>query len=139
MKKQLCEWCKNSFENSRGKKTCSIECNNKRRAVITGRYLSEKIPSGTTGAISELSVSSKLLLKGYSVFRALSPSCFCDLIAIKDNIRLSIEVRTGYINPTTKNLTFPKKIHKNADIYAIWERNSGEVYCFDKQLKEYKL
>lgn len=49
---------------------------------------------GTTGAIGELRVSVDLLIKGYEVFRAVSHSCSCDLIAIKQSRALRIEVRT---------------------------------------------
>ncbi len=34
------------------------------------------------------------MLKGYDTFRALSPSCPCDLLALKDGEVLRVEVRT---------------------------------------------
>ena len=47
-----------------------------------------KLPlsTATVGAISELVVCVDLAKKGYEVFRAISPSCSCDLIARKNNI-----------------------------------------------------
>ena len=55
----------------------------------------------TRGAISELTVSANLMARGYEVFRALSPSASCDLIALKDGEVLRVEVRTGtYYEPT---------------------------------------
>ena len=53
---------------------------------------------GTVGAIAELRVSTDLLQKGYEVFRALSPSCSCDLAILKNGILYRVEVRTGYKN-----------------------------------------
>lgn len=54
-----------------------------------------KHSTGVRGAISELLVAADLLERGYEVFRAVSQSCSCDLVATKPNVFLSIEVRTG--------------------------------------------
>lgn len=141
MKKQLiCEICGTGFESGWGnRKTCSELCRGKRIAKITGRIVNEKIPSGTVGAMSELMVCGELLRKGYSVFRSVSPSCFCDLIATKDSFSMSIEVRTGYIHPTTEKLNFPTQTHGEITHYAVYERNSGRIFFFDDKLKEYKI
>jgi hypothetical protein len=54
--------------------------------------------SGTIGAINELYVSSDLMARGLSVFRALSPSCKCDLIVMLANGDIKkVEVKTGHI------------------------------------------
>lgn len=58
------------------------------------------IPRGTTGAVSELRVAADLLERGYEVFRAVSPSCSCDLAVLKDGKLVRVEVRTGYESPT---------------------------------------
>jgi hypothetical protein len=49
----------------------------------------------TVGAISELVVAADLLARGYEVFRALSPSCSCDLAILTDGTMIRVEVRTG--------------------------------------------
>ncbi len=54
-----------------------------------------KLNPSTTGAYHELKVSLDLISKGYEVFRALSPSCSCDLIALKNGKSLRVEVTTG--------------------------------------------
>lgn len=87
MKTKLnCAICKKDFEHeSPHALTCSRECRAKRRAQLTGRIsFLNGVPKGTVGAISEMMVASDLMGKGFSVFRALSPSCFCDLIAVKN-------------------------------------------------------
>ncbi len=65
--------------------------------------------------------SADLIKKGYEVFRALSPSCSCDLIAKKGSKILRIEVRTGQIYANTGRLSYPKKKidEQNKDHYAI--------------------
>lgn len=54
------------------------------------------IPTTTIGAMNELRVAMDLMAKGYHVFRALSPSGPCDLIAFRPaGPVLRIEVRTA--------------------------------------------
>ena len=72
-----------------------------------------KLPAGTVGAIAELRVSVDLLSKGYEVFRALNPSCPCDLAILCDNRLFRVEVRTAHRSGYT-----------------------GKVYC-DPSKKEY--
>lgn len=54
------------------------------------------LATGTVGAIGELRVCVDLLAKGYEVFRAVSPSCSCDLLVLKSGVVTRIEVRTSY-------------------------------------------
>lgn len=71
----------------------------------------------TTGAISELRCAVDLLSKGYEVFRAISPACSCDLIALKNNRCVRIEVRTADISKSESGAI---KIYK----YEV-ERDKG--------------
>lgn len=66
------------------------------------------ISSSTVGAVGELRVAADLLTKGFEVFRALSPTCSCDLLAMKDGRIIRIECRTN----TAGNL-------QRADVVAI--------------------
>jgi hypothetical protein len=68
-----------------------------------------KLPTGTTGALSEMAAAMDLMMRGYEVFRALSPTCSCDLIAAKPGASaLRIEVRTGQISHITGRTSFPR-------------------------------
>ena len=89
------------------------------------------LPTGTVGAISELLVAGDLLKKGYGVFRSVSPSCYCDILAIKNGEISEVEVRTGYKSDTGK-YSFAKGLRDTANMYAVWERNSGDIVYFDK-------
>lgn len=97
-----------------------------------------KLATSTTGALSELVVSSDLLSKGYDVFKSVSPSCFCDLLIHKKNIILKIEVRTGYKNQRG-DIGYSKNTHGNIDIFAVYIREEKEIYYFTKQFKTIKL
>jgi predicted nucleic acid-binding Zn ribbon protein len=52
------------------------------------------LSTGQVGAIAELLVSADLLAQGYEVFRAVSPAASCDLIALRGDQILRVEVRT---------------------------------------------
>lgn len=136
----ICEICsKKSTVSYKQQKTCSRECGLLRKQRITGRYSCDTtIPSGTVGAISELEISSDLMKKGYSIFRSLSPSCFCDIVAIKNEKILKIEIRTGYMTNKEK-IFFPRKKHGEIDLFGIYERNLNKCFYFDKKYKKIEI
>ena len=126
-----CTVCSSNFKsNQPHTKYCSSLCRNQHYIKITGRYAYDNmIASGTVGAISELMVSSDLMKKGFAVFRALSPNCICDLIAIKNGGFFRVEVTTGYKSQKNK-ISHAKKKSKSdgrCDIIAIYIRNTNEV------------
>jgi len=71
------------------------------------RKIYPTLSTGKVGAIGELRTSADLLSRGYEVFRAVSPACSCDLIALKGDNKLRIEVRTGW-KANNGKLAFPK-------------------------------
>src|SRR5260370_36493465 len=77
---------------------CSDRCSKKAAIDRSGRISTLDLPPATVGTVAELIVSGDLLKKGYAVFRALSASCFCDVIAIKEKAFLRVEIRTGYMS-----------------------------------------
>ena len=99
-RKGKCLRCGKDFEPLSVKQVfCSENCrelywHNRRKSAkwIKDNHLS----AGTVGAIAELMVSVALMRKGFEVFRALSPSCSCDLLATKEGKAYKVEVRTGY-------------------------------------------
>lgn len=76
------------------------------------------IPTATVGAISELKVATDLLEKGYHVFRALSPSCPCDIAILRGDKLLKVEVKTGYRSPITGKLYKHSIDQKKFDVLA---------------------
>lgn len=104
----------------RHSKFCSKRCNNDAwKAKYREQNPLPAIPPGTRGAVSELVVSADLLDKGYAVFRALSPSCACDLIVLSpDKVLSRIEVTTAAVS-TTGKLWYPPKDAAKFDILAV--------------------
>ena len=94
-----CKGCKKKFKpNRKYQKYCTVECTRKaarKRNYIFGNY--DNLNSGQVGAMSELYVCADLIKRGFDVFRSVSPACFCDLIAIKNDKVFKIEVKTGSI------------------------------------------
>lgn len=58
-------------------------------------FSSGSVASATVGAVGELAVAADLMRRGFVVFRALSPACLCDLLALVNGCAVRIEVRTG--------------------------------------------
>ena len=71
----------------------------------------------TLGAINELRVCADLLLKGYEVFRSVSPGSSCDLAILKEGKLIRIEVKTAHLKSNGK-LMNPVKKHR-ADVVAL--------------------
>ena len=80
---------------------------------------------GTVGAIHELAVSADLLRRGYAVFRALSPSCSCDLVIMKNGVLQRVEVTSGR-HTKTKIEWLPKDPAK-FDLLAVVTRD-GQIH-----------
>lgn len=98
-----CPVCNKPLSEERTKRRatyCSNECSRKsEHQKYTARNGDRpRLPSGTTGAISELIVAADLLRRGYEVFRALSPSCSCDLAVLRNGQLLRVEVRSASLS-----------------------------------------
>ena len=74
----------------------------------------------------------------YSVFRAVSPSCFCDLIAIKNKTILNIECRTGYETMATNGVAFLKDTHGEIDCFAVYTHHNKKISYFKEDGKTIK-
>lgn len=138
---KICEQCSKEFESPfKRAKVCSSECRKTRFNNKTGRLADKSISTGTVGAMSEMVVAVDLMKRGYSVFRALSQSCLCDLVAYKDGKSLLIEVRTGYEQDNGK-MFFPTNVRDKGrqDIFGVYERAKDKVEYFDRNRKKFAL
>lgn len=126
MTTHTCTVCGNGFtpvyQAHKRAKYCSQECRRKQELINNGRsgkYI-QGIPSATVGAINELKAASFLMERGWNVFRALSPACFCDLVAFKEGDEtMFVEVRTGYISYKGKMSYSARTIHKGATHFLV--------------------
>lgn len=126
-KKRKCKNCQKELPSNRWA-YCSHECRVEflRKKYIDQNYKEVNPYRGkntiVTGAISELRVAIDLMTKGYDVFRAISPSCPCDLAILKNGKLLRIEVRTatrsstGKIYKTRSNNDHSENIDLFADV-----------------------
>jgi Holliday junction resolvase len=80
--------------------------------------------------MSELFVCFDLLKNGYSVFRSVSPSCFCDVIAIKDGIVKKFEIRTvfGELLFESKKTTIKEVIESFMEYTNALKSNNYESF-----------
>lgn len=68
-----------------------------------------------------------LLERGYSVFRSVSPSCKCDLVAMKGGVLTRVEVKTAYMSLGGKIMA-PNGDKNEYDVMAYAVRGHGIVY-----------
>lgn len=139
-----CSNCGNEFShNQPNARLCSTACRNEFYIVKYKRH-GKNIPSGTVGAMAEMLASADLMEKGYSVFRSLSPSSYCDVIAVNPKYKkiIEVEVRTGYLSYNNKlyfNMLLSKNNNGNVSVFAIVERHTGKVRYFDMEKNEIDL
>lgn len=135
--KKECEICNVSFTHQDPQtKVCGKECRKKRMILAYGRERANKIMSpSTVGAVSEMLIAVDLLSRGYAIFRSLSPSCFCDLIAVKEGRILRVECRTAYKNQLNGTLSFPKKKNGEIDIFGLYVPLSKEIVYLQEDAK----
>ena len=92
----------------------------------------KKLITGSVGASAELFVCQDLLLKGFEVFRAVSPSTSCDLILKIDKKLYRLEVKRRSFEKSWKKIIStdeinPKKEYLDYDIIAFMF-NDGLFY-----------
>lgn len=122
-----CLRCGREANKNKGATYCSTRCASrawKERGAALGSPVSPlrgALHSATLGAMHELVVCADLLLNSWHVFRAQSPACPCDLVAMsKDQSRLlRVEVTTG--QHTLNGVVYPKAKHEVTkwDVLAI--------------------
>lgn len=133
-----CANCGSEFKriNKNIKKFCTRRC----RDMVRNRNHVIKSPlsgltTGTSGAISELMVSCQMLKSGYSIFRAVSPSCFCDLIAVKGKDIFRVEVTTGTKYKNGKVYHYKRDFYK-FDILGVIIHADSSIAYFKSDGKE---
>lgn len=107
-----CAYCNDTIKHKRKIRFCSNECRE-----LAYKHPFSGLSTGTVGAAGELLATVDMIAKGYEVFRAVSPSTSCDLIALKDGKLYRVEVRTG-LPSTNGTINYPKK-NIRADMVAI--------------------
>lgn len=143
-KRKTCEWCKNEFythpsnPNSKRTKYCSPKCSQKasirrntenRKQLNLGRRLG--LSGGKIGKINETVVAIDLLKKGWDVYTAFEDTHPFDILAIRENKVLKIEVKTANILPSgLRMITDPKKKldKNNHDVLASVDNLRNIVY-----------
>ena len=119
--KRHCTGCHVVFTPRQGKQEyCTAACRGRFHNIFAPSW-NPGVPPGTMGAIGELRVSTDLMMRGFEVFRAMSPCASCDLIVIKDGRQLRVEVRTATRNidgSRYRQARPPAKDAGRQDVYA---------------------
>lgn len=114
---RVCVYCSGEIpvDKPHNARYCSDVCAH--TANWRGKY--EGLTTGIVGAINELLVAADLLRRGLHVFRAMSPSCPCDLTVLKGSTLLRFEVTTARKSLVTNTISYPKHNPENYDFMAL--------------------
>jgi hypothetical protein len=107
---------------ARNAKFCSKTC----CAAQVNKFKKSAYPNlvtGTVGALHELMVACDLMRRGFALFRALSPSCSCDMVMLSGGKAIRIEVTTGYYNEFHQKVVHPNKDESRFDLLAVVHPN----------------
>lgn len=119
--KRSCVVCGKALDGWRKLLYCGATCSNNRykRTEVVRAVSQEPVSSGTRGAVSELVASCDLMERGFHVFRAMSPSSCCDLIAVKGGLVFMVEVRSASINRSSRVWYMPRTDRDHCHFYAF--------------------
>lgn len=124
----LCPTCEKIFQGPKNRVYCSKPCWPSSVPIAFDEQMPKGLSTGTLGALAELAVCVDLMRRGYAVFRALSPACYCDIIARKFETVWEIEVRTGY--ERNGHLYTTKGHDDRVNCFALWNKEIGSVGYF---------
>lgn len=110
LSQQVCITCGETLKQNpaRTRKYCSGKC---RSEAYFGKPPPFSLHTGDKGALSEMLACADLLKRGFHVFRAISPSAPCDLIAMKGTRLIRVEVTT--VRRATTGVHYNHKRHKS--------------------------
>jgi len=85
---------------------CSANCREQHYRETTTPRLPFQTPHNRSvvGSASELLACADLLKRGFSVFRAVSGCCSCDIVILKGKTLLRVEVKTAYRNESGRGV-----------------------------------
>lgn len=123
----ICQSCQREFEPARTDQIyCSASCQRKKnRPDLDWR---SEIGRGNSGAYSELIAAACLFRHGYYVFRNLGPHGPCDLVALKGDVFLRVEVKTE--TPCSSQIPIHRgyKLGKDYDVMAVVGFDGGVTF-----------
>lgn len=122
---KVCFKCKNPYVGYSFQRYCSEECRKYQQESV---YADSDLTVTSRGAVTELTLAIALMKDGWHVFRALSPSCPCDLVAMKNDQSLLLESRTAAYNPGTGKVTFSKKPADRCHAYVSYSKNGIGIH-----------
>jgi hypothetical protein len=141
-----CLWCGKEVASSvPRRKYCDEDCARSRNRVLSREYQRVNgcrtgIPKNRTceeGAIHELLVHIDLLRKGWKVFAPSYATKGVDLVALKGNTLLRVQVKKAQFNSKTGTMSAPSSASKYREMYDILALSfDGEQVVYRPPLPE---
>jgi len=122
MSAKKCKECKGKFiPSTSANKFCSKYCCRRYHSKLNNEKSTHNARSkGSLGAAVESIICGDLLLKGFDVYRAVTPNALCDLVIIKGKEVLRVEVKTCLIYKKTGRMYYASHNPENYDILALY-------------------
>ena len=129
MSAKKCKECKLKFiPTTSANKFCSKYCCDRYHNNLNMEKSTHKARSkGSLGAAVESIICGDLLLKGFDVYRAVTPNALCDLVIIKDKEVLRVEVKTCLIYQKTGRIHYASPNPENYDILALYHVSTKTI------------
>jgi Holliday junction resolvase-like predicted endonuclease len=127
---RFCAYCQSPIPQDAHWRTiyCSPLCNSRSRNARYGNTPQYVVTPATQGAITELIVSVDLMKRGFDLYRATSPACPCDLVAIRNGVVTRVEVKTGIrrLNGEIRPVKLSERQRRASDVVA-YVAHDGEI------------
>ncbi len=128
---KVCRVCDREFSVSgraNHKVFCTVECRTEYYKRRSAYATFPGISSSTIGAMAELLTCYDLMSKGWEVFRAMSPACPCDLIAMKGSLLIRVQVRSTYkFDSGETRIPTSAKDEGRQDMFAVVVHNDKHI------------
>jgi hypothetical protein len=125
---KICPTCGTEFETTNPRKQyCTPLCRPSiQRTNAFYKDIKIALPSGTVGACGELLAAHDLLLRGFFVFRSMTPNSPVDLLILNAQDIYTVEVKTGY-KRANGTMTCTSHPH-DCDILAICDQHKRTIH-----------
>lgn len=116
--------CGREFRPRRGRHPhvyCSKRCGNVVRLAREAPSVTLGLCAGDVGTVGELIVSADLIMHGWQVFRAISPAATCDIVAMKGDQVIRVEVKKAQrLKRDPSLVNHGRALRGRYDVLALW-------------------
>ena len=133
MSDKCCVRCGNKIPEDRAMRHsifCTNDCRNKRQNEQYQQFKNPQLTTGTKGAFRELIVAADLMSKGIEIYRAMSPSSSCDLVAKHRELFYGVEVKTAVLRRNIQGIIISDQKLRSPILVGVCGLENELYYTF---------